>query len=93
MKEEDDTAIVICATIADMPVPPLAGALRGVCADCSTPLWMAPSTRALLARLGGKALCRACTHDRAEGSDNVEVMPPTPEQQTEIREALGPDLN
>lgn len=71
-----------CSRVADGPGA--FGSRRSRCSACGSYVWVAPSSRRLIAERGLTIVCIQCAAERAQTNPPEEIKPPTAEQIAEL---------
>ncbi len=89
---DEELSFLVCLPVIDNPDGNnlAASSIKNKCSECGREVWIAPSGRKLITEKGLIIICLPCAHRKEkEAGESGTVMPLTPEQQGEIRRALG----
>jgi len=83
-EEDDDTLVIVCQPVRPRERPAVRGSAVRECADCRSPIWLAPSGQKIAKEKPSILVCLGCASKRLEAEKDTKIMQPTREQLEEI---------
>lgn len=83
MKQDEEEKVIVCATLVELPAPPVMASVKH-CADCNARVWLSDSSPQDMT-----IICPDCFEVRCKKEPNVRIIMPTETQLADIIDYYG----